>query len=274
MPPRAKPFDLKNVAKLFNDTIAAIRDDTPDFKALEPQAIEWLKAARYKLMRDLEQECVDFKYLHIPSYTSSRYYTLERSRDTPMSQPAWALDPAQAIFLQPVPLPTVLNAYRSAIRENLLTLLKDCGFNHCSSPALDPSWMFFQIHFPAQVAAAPPPPRQPPPLYVKDEFSRLAKGGAVKSRPGVGGFSGSNFARLLTDARGEKGAGDSPDDDDTAAGPSKKRRASRIAKEESDDEEARPRLRSVTRASSAATLRESSSVNTRRSGRKRVKREE
>ncbi|KAJ7929714.1 hypothetical protein B0H13DRAFT_1963705 [Mycena leptocephala] len=260
MPPRAKPFDLKNVAKLFNDTIAAIRDDTPDFKALEPQAIEWLKAARYKLMRDLEQE----------------YYKLERARDTPMSQPAWALDPAQAIFLQPVPLPTVLNAYRPAIRENLLTLLKDCGFNHCSSPALDPSWMFFQIHFPAQVAAAPPPPQQPPPLYVKDEFSRLAKGGAVKSRPGVGGFSGSNFARLLTDARGENGngAGDSPDDDDTAAGPSKKRRrASRIVKEESDDE-ARPRLRSVTRASSAATLRESNSVNTRRSGRKRVKREE
>jgi hypothetical protein len=66
MPPRAKPFDLKNVAKLFNDTIAAIRDDTPDFKALEPQAIEWLKAARYKLMRDLEQECVD---LQLPSYS-------------------------------------------------------------------------------------------------------------------------------------------------------------------------------------------------------------
>ncbi|KAJ7913174.1 hypothetical protein B0H13DRAFT_2005471, partial [Mycena leptocephala] len=241
MPPRAKPFDLKNVAKLFNDTIAAIRDDTPDFKALEPQAIEWLKAARYKLMRDLEQE----------------YYKLERARDAPMSQPAWALDPAQAIFLQPVPLPTVLNAYHPAIRENLLTLLKDCGFNHCSSPALDPSWMFFQIHFPAQVAAAPPPPQQPPPLCVKDEFSRLAKGGAVKSRPGVGGFSGSNFARLLTDARERM-----------------RRRASRIVKEESDDEEARPRLRSVTRASSAATLRESSSVNTRRSGRKRVKREE
>jgi hypothetical protein len=117
---------------------------------------------------------------------------------------------------------------------------------------------------------------------VKDEFSRLAKGGAVKSRPGVGGFSGSNFARLLTDARGENGNGasDSPDDDDeddTAVGPSaskKWRRASRIAKEESDDEEARPRLRSVTRASSAATLRESNSMNTRRSGRKRVKREE
>jgi hypothetical protein len=115
---------------------------------------------------------------------------------------------------------------------------------------------------------------------VKDEFSRLAKGGAVKSRPGVGGFSGSNFARLLTGARGENEARDSPDADDddednTAAGPSKKRRrASRITKEESDDDEARPRLRSATRASSATTLRESSSVNTRRSGRKRVKREE
>ncbi|KAJ7913149.1 hypothetical protein B0H13DRAFT_2326545 [Mycena leptocephala] len=165
MPPRAKPFDLKNVAKLFNDTIAAIRDDTPDFKALEPQAIEWLKAARYKLMRDLEQE----------------YYKLDRARDTPMSQPAWALDPAKAIHLQPAPLPTVLQAYRPVIRDNILTLLKDCGFTHCSSPALDPGWMFFQIRFPAQVAAAPPPP-----LYVKDEFSRLAKGGAVKSRLGVG----------------------------------------------------------------------------------------
>jgi hypothetical protein len=66
MPPRAKPIDLKNVTKLFNDTIAAIRDDTPDVKALEPQAIEWLKAARNKLMRDLEQECVD---LQVPSYS-------------------------------------------------------------------------------------------------------------------------------------------------------------------------------------------------------------
>jgi hypothetical protein len=190
------------------------------------------------------------------------------------------LDPAQAIFLQPVPLPTVLNAYGPAIRDNLLKLLKDCGFNHCSSPALDSSWMFFQIHFPTQVAAAPPPPPQT--LYVKDEFARLAKGGGGKPRPGVGGFSASNFARLLTDARGENRnrASDSPDDDDdddTAAGPSaskKRRRASRIVKEESDDDDARPRLRSVTRASSAATLHESNSVNTRRSGRKRVKRKE
>ncbi|KAJ7799154.1 hypothetical protein B0H13DRAFT_2166787 [Mycena leptocephala] len=181
MPPRAKPFDLKNVAKLFNDTIAAIRDNTPDFKALEPQTI---------------------------------YPTL---------------------------LPTVLQAYRPAIRENLLTLLKDCGFNHCSSPALDPSRMFFEIRFPAQVAAAPLPPQHPPLCT-----------GAVKPR--LGGFSASNLACLLTDARA---AARIPD-----------------CEEESDDEEARPRLRSVTRASSAATLRESSSVNTRRSGRKRVKREE
>jgi hypothetical protein len=48
-------FDLKQVGKLFNDTVSAIRDDTPDMDALEPQAIEWLKSARYKLMRDVEE---------------------------------------------------------------------------------------------------------------------------------------------------------------------------------------------------------------------------
>jgi hypothetical protein len=137
--------------------------------------------------------------------------------------------------------------------------------------------MFFQIRFPAQVAAGPLPQQPPRTLYVKDEFARLAKAKGGDVKPRVGEFSASNFARLLTDARGENGNGasDSPDDDDdTAVGPSaskKRRRASRIVKEESDDE-ARPRLRSMTRASSAATLRDSNSVNTGRSGRKRVKR--
>jgi hypothetical protein len=48
-------FDLKQVGQLFNTIVSAIRDDTPDIDALEPQAIEWLKSARYKLMRDVEQ---------------------------------------------------------------------------------------------------------------------------------------------------------------------------------------------------------------------------
>ncbi|KAJ7854340.1 hypothetical protein B0H13DRAFT_1903718 [Mycena leptocephala] len=53
-PTPAMPIDLKQVAKLFNDTLAEVWDNTPDLETLEPQAIEWLKAARHKLMRDLE----------------------------------------------------------------------------------------------------------------------------------------------------------------------------------------------------------------------------
>jgi hypothetical protein len=53
MPPR-NPVDLKQVGKLFEDTLAAIRDDAPDIDTLEQQAIAWLKAARYKIMREIE----------------------------------------------------------------------------------------------------------------------------------------------------------------------------------------------------------------------------
>ena len=51
-------FDLKQVGALFNDTIAAIRDETPTVEELEPQAIEWLKGARYKIMRELESKYI------------------------------------------------------------------------------------------------------------------------------------------------------------------------------------------------------------------------
>jgi hypothetical protein len=54
----SQPFDLKAVGKLFNDTLAIMRDETPSLDTLEPQAIEWLKRARHKLMRDIEAECV------------------------------------------------------------------------------------------------------------------------------------------------------------------------------------------------------------------------
>jgi hypothetical protein len=46
--------DLKQVAKLFNETLAAIRHDVPDFGGLEPYATEWLKDAQDKLMHDIE----------------------------------------------------------------------------------------------------------------------------------------------------------------------------------------------------------------------------
>jgi hypothetical protein len=49
MAPPGRAFDLKAVEKLFRDTLAAVWDDTPDTEGLKPQAIEWLKAARYKI---------------------------------------------------------------------------------------------------------------------------------------------------------------------------------------------------------------------------------
>ncbi|KAJ6505651.1 hypothetical protein C8R47DRAFT_1209614 [Mycena vitilis] len=109
-------FDLKQVGRLFDDTISAIREDTPDMATLEPQALEWLKAARYKLMRDVE----------------SAFYELQRSRNAPLKQPAWALNPFQTLVFFTARLPEVLKPFRGAIRDNLLTLLKDCGFHHCT----------------------------------------------------------------------------------------------------------------------------------------------
>ncbi|KAJ6472921.1 hypothetical protein C8R47DRAFT_1221650 [Mycena vitilis] len=50
-----KTFDLKSVGKVFDDTLAAIEAEIPTNRALKPEAIEWLKAARYKVMRDVEQ---------------------------------------------------------------------------------------------------------------------------------------------------------------------------------------------------------------------------
>jgi hypothetical protein len=40
---------------------AAIQNDTPTIGGLKPQAVEWLKAARYKLMHDIEMRYVDVK---------------------------------------------------------------------------------------------------------------------------------------------------------------------------------------------------------------------
>ncbi|KAJ7141648.1 hypothetical protein C8R46DRAFT_1233775 [Mycena filopes] len=108
------PFDLQQVGKLFKDTIAILRDDTLD---VEPQAIAWLKAARYKLMRDLEKE----------------YYALERSRTLPLLRPDWALDPSKRLVLITHDFPAVLAPYSPAIEGNLLALLdaSDCG-RHCN----------------------------------------------------------------------------------------------------------------------------------------------
>ncbi|KAJ6535487.1 hypothetical protein B0H19DRAFT_1079965 [Mycena capillaripes] len=196
-------FDLKQVGKLFDDTITAIRVETPDMAALEPQAIEWLKAARYRLMRDIEEA----------------YYKLQSSRHEPLLQPAWAVDPSQTLFLMTNEIPRVLHPFRGAIGDNLFTLLKECGFQH-STRSDDDRGIYFWIRFPARVTAPKTAPRT---LYIEDEFSRRAEeeGGAKSSNDG-GGFAASDFGRLLIDARGESAGGgsssDSPEEDEAAPG--------------------------------------------------------
>ncbi|KAJ7849754.1 hypothetical protein B0H13DRAFT_2674666 [Mycena leptocephala] len=117
MPTPEPPADLKQVAKLFNDTLAAIRHDAPDFGALEPYATEWLKDAQDKLMRDIQ----------------AAYYQLERARNMPLSLPRWAVDPSAPLSLWTDPLPGILEPYREEICASLRGLLAECGFPQCEA---------------------------------------------------------------------------------------------------------------------------------------------
>ncbi|KAK7001355.1 hypothetical protein R3P38DRAFT_3048694 [Favolaschia claudopus] len=281
-------FDLKQVGKLFNDTIAAIRDDTPDLDALEPQAIEWLKAARYQLMRDIEQQ----------------YYSLERTRDTPTSQPAWAVDPTQKLYLDTKALPPVLSPFRTTITHNLTGLLTACGFQATGFGFYGSPYISIQISFPAQLAATGAQPQAQRTLHIDDEFSCAGGKGGKRKRIGSGPFTAGNFARLMIEnndaaasgnseksdsgssAKRRRGSrvvkieeddeGDRDDDDSRSKG--SRRRGSRLVKqeEESDNEETNGRrLRSTTRASSTATLKSASEPrNTRRSTRVKKQEEE
>ncbi|KAK6996966.1 hypothetical protein R3P38DRAFT_3221494 [Favolaschia claudopus] len=278
-------FDLKQVGQLFNDTIDAIRDDA-DVDALEPDAVEWLKGARYRLMREIEQA----------------YYSLERARDTPMSQPAWALDPTEFLHLSTTPVPGPLKPYIPAMLDNLRELLTACGF-HARVDTLV-WWITVNISFPAKVtvgaAGASHPKKRT--LHIDDEFSMAGGKRRQITTAGSGLFTGGNFARLVESRRDTgDGAGSSrkrrrgsrvvkreeeDDDDDEGNGKETgridvglskrpgRRRGSGVIKQEDSEENGR-RLRSATRASSSATLRSASEPQTtRRSTRKRVKNDE
>ncbi|KAJ7190826.1 hypothetical protein GGX14DRAFT_579518 [Mycena pura] len=183
-------FDLKQVGALFNNTIAVIRDETPTIEELEPQAIEWLKGARYKIMRELE----------------SKYYELARSRGRPLSHPDW-LHPANKLDLTTDAVPVVISSYSQAMIENILALLRACGFQHCTGRVSLFSSLTFFIRFPMQVSAAAPEKDHaggaPRILHVEDEFTTRANG-----EP----FSGTDFGRLIMDARGGGGEGSAPCD--------------------------------------------------------------
>ncbi|KAK7042748.1 hypothetical protein R3P38DRAFT_2892048 [Favolaschia claudopus] len=189
----AAPFDLKQVAKLFNDAITTIRDDTPD---LEGEAVAWLKKARYKLMRDIE----------------TSFYELEKSIQAPLLRPAWAVDPASSLSLLTDCYPAILKPYYSQMGDNLLQLLKDCGFHHAvwseGGGVMDDRF-FFYISFPLQLteAGTSPARQDEKTLYVEDEFSALAQGKADNHNTGSGNsLSGTRFGRLLIESREDNGA--------------------------------------------------------------------
>ncbi|KAJ7111769.1 hypothetical protein C8R44DRAFT_798620 [Mycena epipterygia] len=189
MPP--PPVDLKKVGELFEETLAAIRDGTPDNEALEPQALAWLKDARYKIMRQVE----------------ASYYKLARSRDAPLSQPIW-VNPSRSLYLRTDPIPTILIPYVHLFSANLVTLMKDCGFQDCS-PVDSMNQLSLVIRFPIRPRVAQDPPVLPEILHVEDEFSGMAEGGC---KPINGGFSATDFGRLLISARGEGTDGNGDED--------------------------------------------------------------
>ncbi|KAJ6582594.1 hypothetical protein DFH09DRAFT_1360433 [Mycena vulgaris] len=242
------PVDLKQVGKLFKDTLAAMRGDGLDVKELEPQAIASLKAARCKIM-------LQIKDAFYPAY------------------PLYA-------FTVSDPVPVVLRQYQDAFRNNIAALMLECAFESCTTAYTLNAILCVTITFPAPPPriAAPQTPDAPQTLDVDDEFSRMAGGANRAARShSVGAFAATDFARLLGTARGQgQGAGGS------GSGATKKRRASGKIKDENDlieikddseDEAEGPRLRSMTRATSTATLR-STVGDVRRSARKRVKGEE
>ncbi|KAJ7929797.1 hypothetical protein B0H13DRAFT_1859279 [Mycena leptocephala] len=244
MVPRRNGIDLTQVAKLFKDTLAEMRDDAPDFEALEPQAIAWLKDARYKIMRRIE----------------AAYYQLQRSRDTPLLQPRW-IDPSRSLYISTDAVPILLEPYNPALLKNLTKLISDCGFANFRTEFFV-GYITIHIQFPAHArVAVHAAPAAADVLHVDDQFSRMADGEGDRN-PSIGAFGASNFARLLDDARGEGSAGNGS----APGAKNKRRRASRTFKDETDNEA--PRLQSVTRASSASTLRSNAGAP-RRSSRKR-----
>ncbi|KAJ7269224.1 hypothetical protein C8J57DRAFT_1469017 [Mycena rebaudengoi] len=136
-------------------TLAAIRDDAPDIDTLEPQAIAWLKASRYKIMREIE----------------TAYYTLERSHDTPLSHPQW-VDPSGSIFISTDYIPVPLYPFKKEFCTNVASSMNDCSFSNCTVSSIMPTFISVQIAFPVRprVAAHPGPAAMPRPLQVDDEF--------------------------------------------------------------------------------------------------------
>ncbi|KAJ7222041.1 hypothetical protein C8J57DRAFT_1536432 [Mycena rebaudengoi] len=170
MPPTTG-VNLKQVAKQFNDALYVIREDAPGIEALEPQAIAWLKDARYTIMCKLEEA----------------FNQLEASREKPPQlRPKW-IDPSHRLYLATDSIPIELRPYAEEFRKNLHVLLLNCDFTSCTASISMFGHIELSISFPAVTRA----------LCVEDEFSRAS------GRESRGTLSAARFAGPLRDLRGK-----------------------------------------------------------------------
>ncbi|KAJ7218859.1 hypothetical protein C8J57DRAFT_1250477 [Mycena rebaudengoi] len=180
-----------------------------------------------------------------------------------MSHPMW-VHPSSALFLCTEKIPTLLYPYGNAFRDNLATLMHDCGFAKVLA-ANNTTFISVQISRSTSPSSSAWRPSHP----LRPEFCLWRTNFRVWEEKESGeNFSATAFGRILTHARRDDPTGN---DTSTPSASNKRRRPSHAVKEENENKG--PRLRSVTRASPAATLR-STPGNVRRSGRKRVKTEE
>jgi hypothetical protein len=130
------------------------------------------------------------------------YNQLAQCGDTPLSQPAWAVDPTESLFLMTEEVPRALYPYIHAIGNNLLALLKACGFDHTDGPVYITGNICFDVYFPTQAVSS----RRAPPkstLYAEDQFTALERSAADGART-AGAFVASDFGRLIDNARRER----------------------------------------------------------------------
>ncbi|GLB40754.1 hypothetical protein LshimejAT787_0806250 [Lyophyllum shimeji] len=102
--------DLKAVSALFNDCIAMVRSRPAE--NLDSAAEEWLKDARYQIMKEIERS----------------YRELANNTNDPLNVPHWAIDPSEPLIIFSKEHSRVLDGYRTTFKEEFAKLMTECGF--------------------------------------------------------------------------------------------------------------------------------------------------
>ncbi|KAF8055532.1 hypothetical protein FPV67DRAFT_1540564 [Lyophyllum atratum] len=130
--------DLKQVSALFNECIARIKQRTVE--NLDEAAEKWLKEARAKVMKDIEE----------------KYDKLSNAKDE-LDIPRWAVDPSDSLKVFTSNQPPALDAYVEPFTAEFQKLMADCGFNAKVSSCCSLSGSIFyciRISFPSAALKA------------------------------------------------------------------------------------------------------------------------